>query len=699
MEPPPRRYTFATSCTLTAANKRQLVEALAPFVRDERDILGDEDLNGLLRTHQEVLRGHVKLWLDAVGPLQHVVNAETFARTKALLDGIAENLPRYVQTQSFDTALSLLEAHHTVIIAGPPGVGKTTLAQLLLLASADAGFTPFIIQSDIEEAWKLLRTTERQAFFFDDFLGRTALFDGVGDDTRDLAAFIREVRRSPQTRLILTTREYVLQRARQQVEELRWTELGADKYSLTLAEYSRLDKARIFYNHMYFSPYVDDVARESLRRDRGYLDVIDHKNYSPRLIEWMTGLSGHRLDDADRQDYAAFCLTVLDKPDALWEHAYDHGLTPDARRVLLTLPWHPASVPVATLEQAFYETAWWEDAPVSPRSFTQALSLLRDSFVRLGQDETVSAINPSLIDFLRRRLAEDPDQLVTSIVLADSFEQLGELHDIWAAGGRAGGSKIADALASGLVSPLMEVKPRRPNRWNHVSGPDREERRIRRLFRVCSWIADAPMLAQAFHGPVTTIMNLLVDGIGYTTANFLPLYVDLAKDLRSIEVDASPLVEVTRRWAMGRAPSYFAFEALIKLRDDALMTFTTEQWAEVQGAFEAEIDQAFENPCAYFGDLDALDLFAKTADELGVELEPSALDDAGYELESGPHEASYDPSSWGPFDVGRSGGAAPPEWDAPGGTSSGGRSWGNDAEIDGMFGGRPAADDNDEIPF
>lgn len=698
LRPAPRRYTFATSCELTATNKRQLIEALAPFVRDERDILGYEDLDGLLRKHQDVLRGHVKLWLDAVGPLQHVVNAETFARTQALLGAIAANLPRYVQTQSFDAALSLLEAHRTVIVAGPPGVGKTTLAQLLLLASADAGFTPCSIQSDIEEAWKLLRTSERQAFFFDDFLGRTALFDGVGDDTRDLAAFIREVRRSSQTRLILTTREYVLERARQQVEELRWTELGADRYSLTLAEYSRLDKARIFYNHMYFSPDVDDVARESLRRDRAYLDIIDHENYSPRLIEWMTGLSGHRLNDANRQDYAAFCLSVLDKPDALWEHAYDHGLTPDARRLLLLLPWHPASVPIVTLEQRFYETALWEDMQVGPRSFTQALSLLRDSFVRFGRDETVSAINPSLIDFLRRRLAEKPDQIVTSIVLADSFEQLGELHDIWAVGGRADWGEVGDALSGSLMFPLMDVKPRRPGRWAYVSGPDREERKILRLLRVCSWIADAPMLGQTFQAPLTTIIGLLVEGMQYTSTNFLPLYVDLAKELQSIDATADPIVEATWRRAIGNLPSYFAFEALIRMRDNNVKTFTTAEWGEVQSAFEAEIEQAFEDPCAYFNDVDALNLFAHTAAELDVELDPSALDDAGYELQSDDREFSDGPQTYGHFDVSLDSGTVTyPEWDAPGRIASRGRSWGDDAEIDGMFGGQPA--DDDDIPF
>jgi hypothetical protein len=106
--PKPRRYTFVTSRRLTAENKQTLIEVLRPLVRDESDILGSQDLATLLRTHPEVERAHVKLWLRAVSPLERIVNADIHARTEALVGDILGDLPRYVQTRSFSQAQKAL---------------------------------------------------------------------------------------------------------------------------------------------------------------------------------------------------------------------------------------------------------------------------------------------------------------------------------------------------------------------------------------------------------------------------------------------------------------------------------------------------------------------------------------------------------------------------------------------------------------
>ena len=47
----------------------------------------------------------------------------------------------------------------------------------------------------------------------------------------------------------------------------------------------------------------DDEARVALLKGCAYEQIIDHPAYNPRQIEWITGLSGHRLTAADNSDY------------------------------------------------------------------------------------------------------------------------------------------------------------------------------------------------------------------------------------------------------------------------------------------------------------------------------------------------------------------------------------------------------------
>ncbi len=57
----PKRYIVVTSVGLTPANKDEVVNALAPFVLNAHDVLGADDLEGLLSRHPGVERVNFKL--------------------------------------------------------------------------------------------------------------------------------------------------------------------------------------------------------------------------------------------------------------------------------------------------------------------------------------------------------------------------------------------------------------------------------------------------------------------------------------------------------------------------------------------------------------------------------------------------------------------------------------------------------------
>ena len=59
----PSRYIFVTSLALSAQNKKDISDAFSPYIKNESDIIGNEDLNSLLAKHPDVERQHYKLWL------------------------------------------------------------------------------------------------------------------------------------------------------------------------------------------------------------------------------------------------------------------------------------------------------------------------------------------------------------------------------------------------------------------------------------------------------------------------------------------------------------------------------------------------------------------------------------------------------------------------------------------------------------
>ena len=142
--------------------------------------------------------------------------SQTRTRTSS---AFALRLCRYVTNQSFDRAQALLEKTHFCIVAGIPGIGKTTLAEVLLADLVDRqGFAAYRVAHDLSELRPVENQKSKQVFHFDDFLGTTALDKLQKNEDRRLVELMEEVAANPNWRFILTTREYILNIAKRQHE-------------------------------------------------------------------------------------------------------------------------------------------------------------------------------------------------------------------------------------------------------------------------------------------------------------------------------------------------------------------------------------------------------------------------------------------------------------------------------------------------
>ena len=392
----------------------------------DADVIGREDLNNLLGLHPHVLRQHFKLWLTSTEVLERVLHSAVYNRTDAEIARIKQLVPKFVHNASVAEAESILEDRGALIIAGEPGVGKTTLGRMLLWLHMEQSWKVFVVD-DLQEAMAVSVAGERRLIFLDDFLGQISLTNELlGKVDQRLPVFLDRLRNNKDLRFILTTRLYLLNQAQIQSDKLSSPRVAASEMVLNVGVYTRAIKAKVVFNHIYFSDLVEEEKARLLDGDF-FLKMIDHRNFSPRLIELLTSADYYAVGDDSIQ---ATVLRVLDNPAELWERPYRSHLSADARCLLWAIFFTGYYVGTDLCFQLFKRMADSAGYLIAPTDevvrFRTGLKELSGSFVTISEKE-ISFANPGIRDFLSTVFIED--HLLPVVVL--SVATMAEFRSAW----------------------------------------------------------------------------------------------------------------------------------------------------------------------------------------------------------------------------------------------------------------------------
>jgi DNA polymerase III delta prime subunit len=505
------RYLLVTSARLTRANKDEIVEIFGKRIL-LRDVLGRNDIEDLLRRYPDVERANSKLWMTSSRVLQTLLHQVEHLRSASLIEELIRLRSTYVETPVLQAARNWLDRQGVCILTGPPGVGKTTTAHILLLQLMASGWRPITAVGQLHELEVQFQPNVKQVLLFDDFLGQTSLQAKLqrGEDS-ELLRLIRAVRSDKSKCLILTTRDYILKQAQQSYEQLGDPMLNASRVSMKLDALDLNARAHILYNQLYYSPLRALAAAASDKRRR-YMQLTRHRNYNPRLIQEAIasaardihldplkgndGRLGLSIGSADRTevfrrphtadsdieqtikslDIPEYLYAALENPSRLWDHVLRYQLTA-AQRALLVVRASFGRFPtfLADVYAATAEFVKMNGYTMSAAELDAALSVLDGDLLSVAdrdtarEDTLVDGLHPGVAEAVEVFMRGYPDTLHQLVTTATSFEQVHWLGALVGADEREPLTALARNQSAQTIIDELTVSAERTLESRHAS--------------------------------------------------------------------------------------------------------------------------------------------------------------------------------------------------------------------------------------
>lgn len=391
----PDRYIIATTASVTPATKQKLLKTFSPYIQATEDILGPEDIDGLINRHPNVELANPKLWMLSGAVVANLVHGSISRRTEAVIARLQDTLKAYVTTTHLLQAKQALKSAGCCIIKGPAGSGKTTLAQAIIAHALAEQYEPVLVSSDVDEAFAMLAPDRKQLIIYDDFLGHstTAELLDKNEDTR-LLELLEFVKRSRNTRLVTTTRDYILAYALEKYELLKTFLKATPEVVLTLGTYDIRTRAHILYNHLYHSG-LSPNALKNFRDVGATKKVLEHHNFNPRLVASFPGLvQGRQVAEQGPTTLFAY----LDDPRELWKSLINSFPTV-AMDVLMVMATLPSDVDVVDVLRAVNSYTMSAGRGASRPDLQHTIRVLDGTFIKSTGFASYKVDGRSYVDF------------------------------------------------------------------------------------------------------------------------------------------------------------------------------------------------------------------------------------------------------------------------------------------------------------
>jgi len=419
----PKQYYICVSKQLTAHNIKNIYQLFKNYMKDTSNIITRDQLVDFLNheSNQDILRKNFKLWLLSDRLLKDIFNNHVFIDGEVLLEEINDEFKYFVQTKIFEEALGVLRHSRVLMLLGAPGVGKSITSKMLAASFVKDGYLiRYTTNGEVSSIKNVISKNPdtKEVILLDDCLGQYYFNLKEGQD-RELISLMRYINQHKNKVLILNTRVTIFNEAKTSQFEFR-RQLEKKKLPLktiNMETVSSEEKAHIFYNHL-LKNKIPKEYYDSLVKCNRHKDIIRHKNYNPRIIEFVT--EEFRYNKVSPKNYYEFILKNLNNPNDVWAEEIEYRLNDVDRIFLHTLfSLTDTYIDVNVLEECFIHRLNEEGLSRSTINlFSKVKSRLTKSLIRVLDDNgsiKVGVLNPSINDYLNNHLRIDNKIALNSI--------------------------------------------------------------------------------------------------------------------------------------------------------------------------------------------------------------------------------------------------------------------------------------------
>ncbi|WP_407478342.1 nSTAND3 domain-containing NTPase [Elizabethkingia meningoseptica] len=428
------KYLLAISLDLSPTQKDDIFNLFNGYLSNPNQIITRGDLNTLIQENKSVIYDYPELWMKSIDIHQRIFSLGILHHSDFIKDRISKTLINFVPTENYKKIISHFNDNKILIISGNPGVGKSTLAYATLSHFVYHHSYKIIDLSyrNIQEAETFLANEEATFFLLDDFLGKIKL-EKNDDFAHLLSFFIEKIESCENKKLIITSRNHIIESGIKSLYAINHINNFIQKHTIELTELTRSSRTLMLYNHLYNSNM--DVEYLCNLLDNDYINIIDHPNFNPRIIEHLTNNYFLVKSKINAKNYYDYFLYNLKNPSEIWNQFYKNLPNDLYKLIIINKFIINDTIPYEKLENAImkfilncpqFQHHSFDEFEQIIRELKGTIFIIQDDYDDLTEEnhQIVEFHNPSIIDFLDNHIWKNKFWLKIIIENAIYYEQL-----------------------------------------------------------------------------------------------------------------------------------------------------------------------------------------------------------------------------------------------------------------------------------